>query len=155
MTAQRRGGRLVGLVLVALGLLALREGRRLLALRESLVAGAVVGDDTFPLSVGAGLLALGAVVLAAGLPHVHATLPTGPVRAQMLWAAGAMVAYWALAPRLGYTAATAVVAVALFRAMGGYRWPATLLLAGLSTGALYLVFRVWLREPLPSGLLGG
>ena len=83
------------------------------------------------------------------------TLPAGRVRTQMLWCAGAMVAYWGLAPWLGYTSATALVAVVLYRTMGGYRWPATLLLAVVSTGALYLMFRVWLLEPLPSGLLGG
>lgn len=155
MIGERRAGRLAGAALVVLGLVALREGRRLYALRESLIAGAVVGDDTFPLIVGAGLLILGVVVLFAGLPRVHAALPTGRIRAQMLWAAGAMIAYWALAPQLGYTAATALVAVTLYRTMGGYRWPVTLLLATVSAGALYLMFRVWLLEPLPSGLLGG
>jgi putative tricarboxylic transport membrane protein len=154
VTARRRAGRLVGAALIVLGLVALREGWRLLALRESLVAGATVGDDTFPLTVGAGLLGLGVVVLLAGLPHQHVELPTGHVRAQMLSAAGALVAYWVLAPWLGYTAATALVALALYRTMGGYRWPATLFLAAVSTGALYLVFRVWLHEPLPTGLLG-
>jgi hypothetical protein len=153
--AERRTGRLVGAGLIVLGLIALREGRRLYALRESLVAGAVVGDDTFPLIVGAGLVALGAVVVLTGLPHVHVTLPEPQVRTQMLWSAGAMIAYWLLAPILGYTSATAIVAVALYRTMGGYRWPVTLLLAGVSAGALYLMFRVWLLEPLPSGLLGG
>jgi hypothetical protein len=150
-----RGGRLVGGALVILGLVALREGRRLHALRESLVAGAVVGDDTFPLIVGAGLLVLGAVVLIGGLPVVRVELPVGVARAQMLWAAGALIVYWALAPWLGYTAATALVAVVLFRTMGGYDWSLTLLLAGASTGTLYVMFRIWLHEPLPSGLLGG
>ena len=150
-----RGGRLVGGALVVLGLVALREGRRLHALRESLVAGAVVGDDTFPLIVGGGLLVLGAVVLVRGLPAVRVELPRGPVRIQMLWAAGAMIAYWALAPWLGYTAATALVAAVLYRTMGGYDWSLTLLMAGLTTGSLYVMFRVWLHEPLPSGLLGG
>jgi hypothetical protein len=46
----------VGGILVVLGLFALWEGWRLHALRTQMVAGAVVGDDTFPLIVGAALL---------------------------------------------------------------------------------------------------
>jgi len=38
--------------------------------------------------------------------------------------------------------------------MGGYRWPRALLLGSATTGALYLLFRVWLLQPLPTGLLG-
>jgi len=38
--------------------------------------------------------------------------------------------------------------------MGGYRWPLALLLGGVATGLLYLMFRVWLLQPLPTGLLG-
>ena len=52
-------GRVVGAVLVLLGILSLREGWRLHALRTQMVAGAVVGDDTFPDIVGAALLLLG------------------------------------------------------------------------------------------------
>jgi Tripartite tricarboxylate transporter TctB family len=154
VTAERRAGRLIGAALIVLGLVALREGWRLHALRESLVAGAVVGDDTFPLTVGAGLLSLGVIVVFVGLPHAHVEFPTGGTRARMLWAAGALIAYRLLAPWLGYTAATALVALTLYRTMGGYRWPASMLLAAVSTATLYLVFRVWLHEPLPSGLLG-
>ena len=147
--------RVVGAVLVLLGLVALREGWRLYRLRETLVAGAVVGDDTFPIIVGAGLTLLGGYAFVAGLPRVNVTLPRGRIRNQMLSAAASLVAYWLLAPWLGYTATTALVAVTLFRTMGEYRWAAALVLAGIVTGALYLMFRVWLLQPLPSGLLGG
>ena len=44
---------MVGAVLLVLGALGIREARRLSLLRESLVAGAFVGDDTFPMLVGA------------------------------------------------------------------------------------------------------
>ncbi len=63
--------------------------------------------------------------------------------------------YWLIVPWLGYTASTGLVALALFRIMGRYGWPAAALLAALTTGALYLMFRVWLLQPLPSGMLGG
>jgi putative tricarboxylic transport membrane protein len=148
-------GRIVGALLVLLGVLALREGRRLSVLRETLVAGAVVGDDTFPLIVGAALLVLGVyLLLAAPPPPVRVEFPRGDVRTRMLMGAGVLVAYWLLVPWLGYTGGTAIVSTALYRGMGGYRWPAAVLLGAVSTGVLYLLFRVWLLQPLPTGILG-
>jgi len=148
-------GRIVGAILVLLGGLALREGRRLSTLRETLVAGAVVGDDTFPWIVGGALLVLGVYLLfAAPPPRARVELPHGAVRTRMLTGAGWLVAYGLLVPWLGYTGGTAIVSTALYRGMGGYRWPAAVLLGAASTGLLYLLFRVWLRQPLPAGLLG-
>ncbi|HEU4368528.1 MAG TPA: tripartite tricarboxylate transporter TctB family protein [Methylomirabilota bacterium] len=156
MTPRGREGPIVGGLLVLLGVLALREGWRLRELRETLVAGAVVGDDTFPLVIGVALVVLGAyMILLARLSSPRVDFPRGRVGGRMLVGAGAMVGYWFLAPWLGYTAATAVVALALYRGLGGYRWPAALALAAVSTAALYLMFRVWLLQPLPSGVLGG
>jgi hypothetical protein len=76
------------------------------------------------------------------------------VRRRMLAGAALLVAYAVLVPVLGYTAATALASVALFGGMGGYRWPAALALGAVTTSALYLLFRVWLLQPLPTGLLG-
>lgn len=148
-------GRVVGGILTLLGAFALAEGRRLHHLRETLVAGAVVGDDTFPIIVGAALIVLGLyLVIAAPPPAARVVLPTGPVRRQMLAGAAVLVVYWVLVPWLGYTAGTAIASTALYRGMGGYRWPVAALLAAVTTGALYVLFRVWLLQPLPSGLLG-
>ena len=144
-----------GGVLVALGVAALVEARRLASLREEMVAGAVVGDDTFPWIIGAALVLLGLYVLVGARwrgPRV--AFPVGPARAQMLATAGVLVAYYLIAPYLGYTLATLVVSTGLYRAMGRYRWGTAILIGGITTGALYLVFRVWLHEPLPTGWLG-
>jgi len=148
-------GRIVGAILVLLGVLALREGRRLSVLRETLVAGAVVGDDTLPIIVGVALLVLGGYLLfAAPPPSARVELPHGAVRTRMLAGAAMLVAYCVLVPWLGYTGGTAIVSTALYRGMGGYRWPAAVLLGAVSTGVLYLMFRVWLLQPLPTGILG-
>ncbi|MBI1736218.1 MAG: tripartite tricarboxylate transporter TctB family protein [Candidatus Rokubacteria bacterium] len=153
--SRRVDGRIVGGILVLSGAFALVEGRRLYHLRETLVAGAVVGDDTFPIIVGVALLVLGVYLfIAAPPPAARVSLPSGPVRTQMLVGAGVLALYWVLVPWLGYTAATAIVSAALFRGMGGYRWPVAILLAAVTTGALYVLFRVWLLQPLPTGLLG-
>jgi putative tricarboxylic transport membrane protein len=145
----------MGGVLFTLGVVAVVEGWRLHGLRTQMVAGAVVGDDTLPLLTGAALIVLGVLVAAmAPLPAVNVTLPCGHQRTQMLSAAGLLAAYWVMLPYLGYTGSTAIISVGLYRTMGNYRWPVAVLLAAVTTGTLFLVFRVWLHEPLPTGWLG-
>ena len=147
--------RVVGVVLVLLGILAILEGRRLHALRTQMVAGAVVGDDTFPIVVGVALFLLGAAAaFYARPPVVEVTLPYGTARLRMLSSAGVLIGYWIILPYVGYTGSTALASIALYRAMGGYRWPIAVLLGSATTGVLYLLFRVWLRQPLPAGWLG-
>jgi hypothetical protein len=146
--------RVMGGILVGLGVVALGEGVRLHALRTMLIAGAVVGDDTFPLLTGAVLVPLGIYAMAGRLVPVSAAPLPGSARTRMLWGAGLLAAYWTALPYLGYTAATALASTALFRAMGGYGWPAALLLGAGTTGAFHLIFRVWLVQPLPAGVLG-
>jgi putative tricarboxylic transport membrane protein len=147
--------RITGGVLVLLGAVALLEARRLAALREEMVAGAVVGDDTFPRIIGVALLLLGLyLIFLARWPVRPVTFPAGAERRQLVGSAGALVVYYLITPYLGYTVSTLVVATGLYRAMGRFRWPVALLIAGVTTGALYLVFKVWLVEPLPTGWLG-
>jgi hypothetical protein len=138
--------RIAGGILVVLGAVALLEARRLAGLREEMVAGAVVGDDTFPWVIGLALLARWSV-------H-DVTFPAGAERGQLVGSAGALIVYYVITPYLGYTLSTLVVATGLYRALGRYRWPVALLIGGVTTGALYLVFRVWLVEPLPTGWVG-
>lgn len=147
--------RVAGGALLLLGALAVSEAWRLSALREEMVAGAVVGDDTFPWVVGAALIALGLhALLAARWPAAHPRFPAGAERRQLVASAGALAAYYVVTPYLGYTLATLVVGAALYRVIGRYRWPVATLMAAVTTGALYLVFRVWLVQPLPAGWLG-
>jgi hypothetical protein len=154
-TARRKQGRVVGVSLILLGILALWEGWRLNGLRTQMVAGAVVGDDTFPLIVGAALLAFGVTAAFLHSPQgVKVSIPHGEQRGRMLAGGGLLVLYWLIVPYVGYTGSTALVAIGLFRAMGGYRWPVAVLLGAVTTGVLHLLFRVWLLQPLPTGWLG-
>jgi len=153
----RKEGRWVGGAFVLLGILSLWEGRRLYALRTQMVAGAVVGDDTFPMIVGATMLLLGAGILdllrgqvaaGEGRPGVrgapHADDPGDGRPGGLLGDPSLPRLHGKHRPRLHR----------LFRAMGGYRWPLALLFGGVTTVLLYLLFRVWLLQPLPTGLLG-
>ena len=144
-----------GGILMLLGAVALIEARRLAALREEMVAGAVVGDDTFPWIIGASLLLLGAyAIFVARWPETHVSFPVGAERRQLVTSAGALAAYYIITPYLGYTLSTLVISTGLYRAMGGYRWPVALFIACVTTGVLYLMFRVWLLQPLPTGWIG-
>lgn len=147
--------KVAGGVLVLLGAIALIEARRLAGLREQMVAGAVVGDDTFPWIIGASLVVLGVYAFfVARWPETHVGFPTGAERRQLLTSGAMLAAYYVITPYLGYTLGTLIVSTGLYRAMGGYRWPVAVLIGGVTTGALYLMFRVWLLEPLPTGWLG-
>jgi hypothetical protein len=155
MRVAREGqGKVVGGILVLLGIVAIVEGVRLHALRTEMVAGAVVGDDTFPLIVGVALLLLGGAAALVRLPSATVTFPRGATRARMLWGLALLATYWLILPPVGYTASTALISVGLFRAMGGYRWPRALVQGAVTTALLYLLFRVWLLQPLPPGWLG-
>ena len=121
-----------------------------------MLAGAVVGDDTLPLLVGVALVLIGGYLLLGGrVAPARPERADAPTRRRMLWSAGVLAAYGAAMPHLGYTSSTALAAALLFRVMGGYRWRAAALLSGALTAALYLLFRVWLKQPLPVGLFGG
>ena len=146
---------MAGSGLVLLGVVALIEARRLTGLREEMVAGAVVGDDTFPWIVGGSLVLLGLYTLfVAPWSPAHVSFPAGLERRQLLTSIGALAGYCVITPYLGYTLSTLVVSTGLYRAMGDYRWPGAAAIGGLTTGALYVLFRVWLHEPLPTGWVG-
>jgi hypothetical protein len=88
-----------GGVLALLGGVSLFEARRLAALREEMVAGAVVGDDTFPWIIGVSLLLLGVYTLfIARWPMTHVRFPAGVERRQLLTSAGALAVYYIITP---------------------------------------------------------
>jgi len=147
--------RFTGGILILLGALALLEAQRLAALREELVAGAVVGDDTFPRIIGAALLLMGLyAIFVARWPVWQVEFPARAERRRLFMSAGTLFAYLFVTPFLGYTVSTLLVSTALYRAMGGYRWPVAVLIGGVTTGVLFLIFRVWLVVSLPTGLIG-
>ena len=144
-----------GGVLVLVGAFALVEARRLAALREEMVAGAVVGDDTFPLIVGLSLLVLGVyTLLVARWPAASVRFPAGPARRRILGSAGVFVGYCLIVPYLGYTLSTLLGSTGLYRTMGAYRWWVASLIGAATAGLLHLIFRVWLLQPLPTGWAG-
>jgi putative tricarboxylic transport membrane protein len=144
-----------GGILVLVGALALVEARRLAVLRQEIVAGAVVGDDTFPSIVGLALLVLGGyLLLVLRWPTSTVRFPAGAARRRILGSAGIFVGYCLIVPYLGYTLSTLLGSTGLYRTMGAYRWWIAFLIGTATTGLLHLVFRLWLLQPLPTGWWG-
>src|SRR3972149_1846449 len=103
---RRQRARVVGGGLIVLGSLSLGEGWRLYGLRTQMVAGAVVGDDTFPLIVGASMVALGVLAAFVTAPAtLRVVFPYGEPRGRMLVTGALLVVYWLPPPPPGATRA--------------------------------------------------
>lgn len=109
-----------------------------------------VGPRAFPLLLAALIAACGAWLVAR--PSPHAAVVAGARVRPLLVSIAAIVAYALLFQPLGFTVATALLAVPVGVAFGG-RWRQSLL-GGLGLGlGLYLLFDRLLDVVLPVGVL--
>ena len=144
--------RLPTAVLLAFGLVALEEARKL---RFGSIARP--GPGFFPVVLAA---AFSLVCLALLVGAVRGRDEDAPVAARLGWAKivatmAALFVYALVLEVVGFVAATFALLLFFFRALERQRWP--LALAGSLVTALltYLVFKVWLHVQLPAGPGGG
>jgi len=144
--------RLPTAVLLAFGLVALEEARKL---RFGSIARP--GPGFFPVVLAAAF-SLVCLVLLVGA--VRGRDEDAPVAARLGWAKivatmAALFVYALVLEVVGFVAATFALLLFFFRALERQRWP--LALAGSLVTALltYLVFKVWLHVQLPAGPGGG
>ena len=144
--------RLPTAVLLAFGLVALEEARKL---RFGSIARP--GPGFFPVVLAA---AFSLVCLALLVGAVRGRDEDAPVAARLGWAKivatmAALFVYALVLEVVGFVAATFALLLFFFRALERRRWP--LALAGSLVTALltYLVFKVWLHVQLPAGPGGG
>lgn len=165
------GDRGIGIAAGLLGLAIIGETLRLP--EETLTGGP--GTRFLPLLLGAIIAGLGAL-LAAGRPG-GARLPAhgvpgtpGPGAREeepaapgagrreprrRIWLTLAAVGAYAVAfERLGFLPASPLFLSGLLLAYGERRWPVVAGVAGAATALAYAVFALWLRVPLPAGVLG-
>ena len=147
------GGRAVGAAAAALGLatVVLAGG-----LREGTATGGP-GTRFLPVLLGwlmvlfGGIVALGRGRVPPAASETAATTDGGLIRPLAM--VGAMVCYAFLFERLGFLLATAPVLAFLLVVHGERRWGVVLTVSAVATAATYAVFGLWLKVPLPSGLL--
>jgi len=147
--------RVTGAVLIALGGTAAFYGSRLPA-----VPGQDVGPAAFPMLIGFGLMACGALILARigasfEVPETEEGPGAAPPRLFGLRALipPALLLFYVLASeRLGFLPTAAVIVLVAALALGA-RLRLALPLALIAPFAVHLAFYKLLRVPLPAGLL--
>jgi putative tricarboxylic transport membrane protein len=144
--------RLPSAVLLAFGLVALEEARRL---RFGSIARP--GPGFFPVVLAA---AFSLVCLALLVGAIRGRGEEAPAAAPLGWpkiaaAMAALFVYALVLEVVGFVAATFALLLFFFRALERQRWP--LALAGSLVTALltYLIFKVWLHVQLPASPGGG
>jgi hypothetical protein len=152
-----------GLALVALGVAYLAYGAR-----YPMDTLATPGPGIFPRAAGALVLALAAwQVLRATLglkaPHPGEARPPEPAAAddpppdvdewKPILMVAILVVYLLVVSGLGFLVSTGIVVVACSKLMATPGWRTPVLLALGAALSCYLLFEVWLKVPLPRGLL--
>jgi len=112
------------------------------------------GPGFAPFWIGAALAIAAIAVLAESRGRIPRTDPAvGASGTAVWWPAAVTVAAVALIPRVGMLVALGLMLLAQVRYLGG-TWRTSALAAVALPAALYIVFGVWLRVPVPHGPWG-
>jgi putative tricarboxylic transport membrane protein len=147
------GSRMVGATAAALGFATIVLAG---TLREGTATGGP-GTRFLPVLLGGLMVLLGGIIAFGRVPAP--SLPSGTdttgdeglVRPLVVLAA--MACYALLFERLGFLLSTAPVLAFLLVVHGERRWGVVLAVSVLASAATYGLFGLWLKVPLPSGLL--
>jgi hypothetical protein len=127
------------------------------ALRFPFLGEGIPGPGFLPVLISFGIIASGLTLLAGALRGTKTLVtPSWPSLAGWRHVGlllVAMAAAFLLLDELGFLIATTLFMAAMIYALGERSWRMLLIVPPLSALALYLVFAVWLRVPLPKGLI--
>ena len=142
-------------------------GAALLALAVAFSAGALThyaywgpngpGPAFLPFWLGVVMALLAAMQLVGALRSRDAGkswLPTGEGRRRLAIVLGLTTALVALLNIVGMVLGTVLFLVGLMRLLDRFAWPLTLSVALAVAAFNFLVFTLWLKVPLPVGVLG-
>jgi hypothetical protein len=115
------------------------------------------GPGFLPLLIAIGIIASGVALLGGAVRRTRTLAkPNWPSLAGW-WHVGLMLVALAVAflflEELGFLIATTLFMAAMIYALGERAWRMLLTVPPLSAIALYMVFAVWLRVPLPKGII--
>lgn len=118
------------------------------------------GPDLFPTLIGTGLLVFGGILVFQGLKE-RATAPMVDIGewakdrrniANVVILLASMIFYILISDMLGFIPTSLLIMVTLLRRFGS-GWPASVVLALLTTFAIHTLFAKLLLVPLPWGIL--
>lgn len=142
--------RIAGAIMIIFGAGAISEAIRLYPMRMR----ELVGDDTLTGLLGAALVILGVMFMFVFKPETcDADFPTGKIRSTIFKVFFLLFAYWLLLDFAGYMLSTLVIAAALFRTIGEYKWLVCLGGAVVLTAVFYGTFVLWLDTPFPQPVI--
>lgn len=116
----------------------------------------VPGPGFLPLIIGFGIIASGVVlVFKAVWRPTHAEVRWPPLSGwlRVAFMLGAMAASFFLLEALGFVVVTAAFMAVMVYCLGERSWRLLATVPVLSAVGLYVVFAVWLRVPLPKGII--
>ena len=144
----KRADRILGILLLLLGLACLAEGGR--------VWDGIGGTGFMPVLLGSVFLLLALGLLAfPSRPQGETSIswPAGGVWRQIVLIFISLTSYVLLLPWIGYLPGTAILLIALVRVMGRVHWGFSLIF-GVGVSVLtHVVFKIWLNMPFPAGVL--
>jgi putative tricarboxylic transport membrane protein len=117
------------------------------------------GAGLFPLVAGSTLLVASILALREGWAmgrELEVVFPAGEDRRRLVILVGALVAYVLLLPWLGQLVCSALLCMGLIRMLSSsLSWPRVVVAGLLMSAALYGVFVMALKVPMPRGVLFG
>ena len=139
------------IVLVGVGALIISQSRGLIRGDDPL------GPSFFPMLIGAALVGLALLLGLRSLraPHGEIAADDAYDRAGVARVAAATIAMMALVfglayvPEISFPILSLIMVFVLSVLFGGYPGPRTLAFAALLSVAVYVVFRIWFKLPLP------
>lgn len=142
--------RVAAAALLLFGLAGAFEARRLVVGTASRP-----GPGLFPFWLAVALCVVaGALLLRRGHPVPARGAEVGLRRGKVVLTLSAGLAYAFAMEPLGFTVTTFLFLLVLLSAIGPQRRIASLTISALTSGASYLVFKVWLAVQLPAGPWG-
>lgn len=148
-----RGERVIGLFLALFGALWIGE-----SLRLPYASGFAPGSGFLPLWLGAILIGLACLLVYRSFASVTHAPTEEPISRRALGRIAPVVVGLALAVAavewIGFVVAVTVYLAFLVRVMERRPWSAAIVFSAATAAALFLIFKVWLRVPLPMGPWG-